>query len=367
MPASPRGWVRKRKSGWQACWREGGRQRTGPRLFPTRAQARDWLNDHFRATGSSCSPSVTFAEHVERYLHLHAAAVEASTIRTLSERLGAHTPRPHSRRSYQTAIEEFGHVPLGELEAMSLEIAEWQTTLPRGYRYAIMRSLRQVLTAAVRWELMRANPADRVGANPQPRAGEVPIFDSLASVDRFAAELPPRWARMVVFTVETGLRPSEWAALEGRHLDRQNGVVKVRQSIVDRRLRQYGKTVSSRRDVPLTARALAAVGEQPGPDSPLLFPATSGAHVDLDNWRRREWRPAIVAAGLDGRLTPYGMRHTYASFALDAGVSIFELARLMGTSVRVIDSTYGHLVRGSLDRVRVALEERAKRESGRET
>jgi hypothetical protein len=48
------------------------------------------------------------------------------------------------------------------------------------------------------------------------------------------------------------------------------------------------------------------------------------------------------------------MRHTYASFALDAGVSIFELARLMGTSVRVIDSTYGHLVRGSLDRVRAA-------------
>jgi hypothetical protein len=55
-------------------------------------------------------------------------------------------------------------------------------------------------------------------------------------------------------------------------------------------------------------------------------------------------------------------RHTYASFALDAGVSIFELARLMGTSVRVIDGTYGHLVRGSLDRVRVALEDRATRE-----
>ena len=60
---------------------------------------------------------------------------------------------------------------------------------------------------------------------------------------------------------------------------------------------------------------------------------------------------------------PYAMRHTYASFALDAGVSIFELARLMGTSVRVIDDTYGHLVRGSLDRVRIALEERAMRES----
>jgi hypothetical protein len=67
------------------------------------------------------------------------------------------------------------------------------------------------------------------------------------------------------------------------------------------------------------------------------------------------WVPALDAAGLDPGLTPYAMRHTYASFALDAGVTIFELARLMGTSVKVIDETYGHLVRGSFDRVRFAL------------
>ncbi len=364
MAARQRGWVRKRKSGWQACWREAGRQQTGPRLFSTRAEARDWLNDRLRAPANSRSRDVMFAEHVQRYLHLHAAAVEPSTIRTLAERLGARTDRHQSPLSYQTAVEAFGHVRLGELEAMSLEIAEWQTTLPRRYRYAIMRSLRQVLNAAVRWELMQQNPANRVGANPQPPARDVPIFDSLTSVDRLAAELPRRWARIVVFAVETGLRPSEWAALESRHVDRRAGVVRVRQTIVDGRLKKYGKTSRSRRDVPLTARALAALPKEPdSSDSGLLFPATSGVHLDLGNWRRREWRPAVFAVGLDSRLTPYAMRHTFASFALDAGVSIFELARLMGTSVRVIDNTYGHLVRGSLDRVRAALEERAERES----
>jgi integrase len=307
---------------------------------------------------------MTFAEHVERYLRLHAAAVEHSTIRTLSERLGAQAEGTYSRRPYLTAVEAFGHVRLGELEAMSLEIAEWQTTLPRRYRYAIMRSLRQVLNAAVRWELMQQNPANRVGANPQPRTRDVPIFDSLSSIDRLAAELSPRSAGAVVFAVETGLRPSEWAALESRHVDPRGGVVRIRQTIVDGRLRKYGKTSRSRRDVPLTARALTALPNgRFDRDSTLLFPAMSGVHLDLDNWRRREWRPAVVAAGLDRRLTPYAMRHTYASFALDAGVSIFELARLMGTSVRIIDDTYGHLVRGSLDRVRIALEERAMRES----
>jgi len=134
---------------------------------------------------------------------------------------------------------------------------------------------------------------------------------------------------------------------------------RVRHSVVDGRVKEYGKTARSRRDVPLTARSVAAVDAlTPRLQTPLLLPAARGGYIDLANWRRREWRPALEAAGLDPELTPYAMRHTYASFALDAGVTIFELARLMGTSVKVIDDTYGHLVHGSLDRVRAALDQR---------
>lgn len=93
-----------------------------------------------------------------------------------------------------------------------------------------------------------------------------------------------------------------------------------------------------------------------------LLPAPRGGYLDINNWRRREWSPALSAAGLPARRI-YDLRHTYASFALDAGLSIFELARFMGTSVRVIDRTYGHLVRGSEDRARAKLEARAVRES----
>jgi len=42
--------------------------------------------------------------------------------------------------------------------------------------------------------------------------------------------------------------------------------------------------------------------------------------------------PALESAGLPHR-GPYAMRHTFASFAIAAGVSLFYLARLMGTSV----------------------------------
>lgn len=45
--------------------------------------------------------------------------------------------------------------------------------------------------------------------------------------------------------------------------------------------------------------------------------------------------------------SPYVLRHTFASNALAAGVGTFELARCMGTSVEMIERTYGHLVEGA--------------------
>jgi integrase len=71
--------------------------------------------------------------------------------------------------------------------------------------------------------------------------------------------------------------------------------------------------------------------------------------MNLDNWRRREWAPAIEAAGI---LTPariYDLRSTFASDALAAGVSVFELARIMGTSIEMIERHYGTLLDGAGD------------------
>jgi hypothetical protein len=47
---------------------------------------------------------------------------------------------------------------------------------------------------------------------------------------------------------------------------------------------------------------------------------------------------------------------SYASWAIAAGIGLFGLSRLMGTSVEQIDTTYGHLLPDSLDRARAALE-----------
>jgi integrase len=46
------------------------------------------------------------------------------------------------------------------------------------------------------------------------------------------------------------------------------------------------------------------------------------------------------------------MRHTFATWSLAAGTGIFTLARRMGTSVKMIDATYGHLAQDAEDQDR---------------
>ena len=52
----------------------------------------------------------------------------------------------------------------------------------------------------------------------------------------------------------------------------------------------------------------------------------------------------------------YDLRHTYATMSLAAGVSLFSLARRMGTSVEMIDRTYGHLAPDAEDYERALLD-----------
>lgn len=220
------------------------------------------------------------------------------------------------------------------------QVAAWRLTLSDGQRHQTHGVLRQVLEAAIRWGYLASNPARSV-PNPQPKRAEVAYLRDWEQVDRIVAELDDASGALVIFAVGTGLRPAEWSAIRASDVDHDRRIVRVERSWTEHDgVKAYGKTDASRRSVPLRQRVLDAIADQPRRG--LLFPAERGGHIRLRNWRRREWVPALEAAGLPA-FRPYAMRHTFCAWSLAAGIDLFTLARRMGTSVEMIDRTYGHL------------------------
>jgi integrase len=161
---------------------------------------------------------------------------------------------------------------------------------------------------------------------------------TLAELDALEAELGPAYGPAVPLVAATGLRPLEWTLLERRDVDRVRRLLTVRGT----------KTSGSHREVPLTRRALDALDRVPlRLETPLLFPAREGGPLNLNNFRRRQWAPVVEASGIALPARIYDLRSTFASNALAAGVTVFELAKVMGTSVAMIERHYGTLIGGA--------------------
>ena len=203
-----------------------------------------------------------------------------------------------------------------------------------------------MLAAGVRWKWIEDNPAALV-KNPEPKPGEIDPFDSWAEIDAIGDEL------------------DEIGGGAGRVpvRDRRAAGGGVRRRVARRRPRaadvpgaprvREGPAEGLREDRWLDARRAAArnawstaLEAMPGKRRGILFPAPEGGRIDINNWRNRFWTPSLEAAGVKHRRI-YDLRHTYATWSLAAGIDIFTLARRMGTSVKMIDRTYGHLVAGA--------------------
>src|SRR5207302_844160 len=167
-------------------------------------------------------------------------------------------------------------------ELTAQEIAEWRMNLSRGYRFEATQAVRQVLNRAVVWGML--------------------------------------------------------------DIDRDERVVYVRRSYTRGELKPP-KTEGSLRALPLQARALEALDRPPDNDSPVVFPGERGGYLDIHHFRPYQWRPAQKTAGIKPLRRVYDLRHTFATFALRAGLSTFDLSRYMGASLTMNDRPYGHLAR----------------------
>jgi integrase len=222
-----------------------------------------------------------------------------------------------------------------------LELASWRLTLPEGSRHDVFKSAKQVLSWAVSFGLLERNPADGID-NPSRRQSErapiVPLSEQ--EIQRICDELDVSDAALVRFLHETGCRPEEALGAFRSDIDWTRREITLQRRWSGGELLEGTKTEPSR-IVPLSDKAVEALrGLPPRLDSRILFPAKRGGFRDLEKWRWRTWTAALGAAGVEYR-KPYALRHSAATRMINAGHPLFLVARLLGTSVSMLEKTYG--------------------------
>lgn len=92
---------------------------------------------------------------------------------------------------------------------------------------------------------------------------------------------------------------------------------------------------------------------RPACRSGLVVPSSTGTVLHYSNFRRDVWNPIVKAAGLEA-VTPHDLRHTYASWLVQDGVSIQVLRSLLGHASVATTERYAHLANAEWDKVRTA-------------
>jgi integrase len=120
-------------------------------------------------------------------------------------------------------------------------------------------------------------------------------------------------------------------------------------------------TPRSRRTIPLptvVSEALAEhIRELPPVPSGLLFHTSTGLPIHHEYYTSHVFAPAAARAKLPTGTTDHDLRHAYASWLLAAGESVIAVAERLGhENATLVLTTYGHLVPGSDDRTRKAID-----------
>jgi integrase/recombinase XerC len=151
-----------------------------------------------------------------------------------------------------------------------------------------------------------------------------------------------------------GLRISELCGLAAEDVDWNERLVRVR-----------GKGKKERL-VPIGETALAAIRnywsllpQPPAGECPVFLASTTKRTPVYPRQLQLRLKKHLAVAGLDQRLTPHKLRHSYATHLLDAGADLRSVQELLGHAHLVTTQVYTHLTTERLKRAYDAAHPRA--------
>ena len=262
----------------------------------------------------------------EQMLRLHLApflkdidirSIDSGTV----DELEAHfirAGRPPSRRSIQIA--------LGTLR----QIMAW----------AVAKKLIEV-NPVVAWKSALQSRGRKQGGSRSKRVADLKVLDFDEREDFLAAfeREAPHYFPFVLYLAETGCRISEAMTLTWADIDFARTEARV--------LRH--KTGGEPDHVELSPRildCLKAVRPDICPPGHLVFRTPGGSPIRYENFLHRVWDPVVLEVfGLDRRVTPHTLRHTWASLHLARGTPIEWVRRMGGwSSAKMLLDVYGHYI-----------------------
>jgi len=147
-----------------------------------------------------------------------------------------------------------------------------------------------------------------------------------------------------------GLRIGECLALRFEDIDLERGTIRVERTLYNGECSEP-KTQSSRRVLSLPQKALDSLVRLCEVQANLtgyLFATSSGKPVDVSNFYKWTWRPALRKAGLPENITPHSLRHGTASLLLNQSIPVPVVSRYLGHSnSQVTMRTYAHVIDGT--------------------
>ncbi|MCF8207848.1 MAG: tyrosine-type recombinase/integrase [Rhodoferax sp.] len=128
---------------------------------------------------------------------------------------------------------------------------------------------------------------------------------------------------------------------------RPGAVVTLRVADFDRRLNVLcigsDKTGPRKISLPQTTADIFALQTVDKLPTAFLFTRADGVPWNKDSWKK-PIRAAVKAAGLGPDVTLYTLRHSTITDLVHSGLDLLTVAQLSGTSLKMIEQHYGHLI-----------------------